>query len=356
MTVVTILGAGAMGSALTTPALRAGHEVRLWGTWLDDDILADLRAGRPHPRIKVPIDDAAQLFDAGDLGAALDGSDVAILAISSEGVVDVLERAVPFLRAGMPILMTTKGFGRDAAGRVSLLPPLLEATLPAGLAGRCPLVAIGGPCKANEVAVDRPTATLYGSADEAVAADAGALLSTPSYRIATTADVAGLEASAAMKNVYAIALGVADGLGELGGEPWHNLKAAVFAQAVAEITLVSEALGGQGATAVGLAGVGDLEVTGLSGRNKVYGTRLGRGEDAATALAAMEAAGQTVEGVAAARFAAALAEERGLTGLPLLEAIAALLDGVDEPAAVVEAAVLPPQVPTQRPQRPSGVG
>ena len=55
MTVVTILGAGAMGSALTTPALGAGHQVRLWGTWLDDDILADLRAGRPHPRINVPI-------------------------------------------------------------------------------------------------------------------------------------------------------------------------------------------------------------------------------------------------------------------------------------------------------------
>ena len=73
MPVITILGAGAMGSALTTPALAAGYEVRLWGTWLDDDILADLRAGRPHPRINVAIDPRTQLFDSTDLGPALGG-------------------------------------------------------------------------------------------------------------------------------------------------------------------------------------------------------------------------------------------------------------------------------------------
>ena len=341
MAVITILGAGAMGSALTTPALRAGHEVRLWGTWLDGDILAELRAGRPHPRIKVPIDPAARLLDAAELDAALSDSDVAILAISSEGVIDVLERAVPFLRSGMPILMTTKGFGHAATGRVSLLPALLEATLPPALRKRCPLVAMGGPCKANEVAVARPTATLYASADEAEAVNAASLLATPAYRIATTADVAGLEASAALKNVYAIALGVADGLGELGGEPWHNLKAAIFAQAVAEITRIAQALGGRADSAIGLAGVGDLEVTGLSGRNKLFGMRIGQGEAASTALAAMEEVGQTVEGVAAARFAAELARERDLAGLDLLAAIEALLDGAGEPAGLLGDAVLP---------------
>ena len=341
MAVITILGAGAMGSALTTPALRAGHEVRLWGTWLDDDILAELRAGRPHPRIHVAVDPAARLHDAAELGAALEGSDVAILAIASEGVVEVLSRAVPFLRAGMPILMTTKGFGYDAEGGVSLLPPLLQATLSPELRASCPLVAMGGPCKANEVAVARPTATLYGCDVEGHAAGAAATLATPAYRIATTDDVAGLEASAALKNVYAIALGVADGLAELGGEPWHNLKAAVFAQAVAEITYVAALLGGRTETALGLAGVGDLEVTGLSGRNKVFGARLGMGEPASDALAAMEGAGQTVEGVAAARFAAELARQRDLSGLPLLTAIEALLEGAEGGGELIAEAVLP---------------
>ena len=106
-----------------------------------------------------------------------------------------------------------------------------------------------------------------------------------------------------MKNVYAIALGVADGLQEAHGRPYHDLKAATFAQAVRELVVLTELLGGRAATATGLAGVGDLEVTGLSGRNKVYGQRLGRGEPAADALAAMAAAEQTVEGVPAARLA-----------------------------------------------------
>ena len=132
--VVTILGAGAMGAALTTPALAAGNGVRLWGTWLDDDILAALRAGQPHPRINVPIDQAAGLFDSGDLAAALDGAELVILAISSDGVVEVLRRAAPHLRPGLPLLVTTKGFGYDPDGKVSLLPPLLRAVLPGELA------------------------------------------------------------------------------------------------------------------------------------------------------------------------------------------------------------------------------
>jgi glycerol-3-phosphate dehydrogenase (NAD(P)+) len=338
--VVTILGAGAMGSALTTPALAAGHQVRLWGTWLDGDILAALRAGRPHPRIAVPIDSRAELFDAGDLGRALDGADLVVLAISSDGAVDVLGRAAEHL-AGVPLLVTTKGFGRDREGRVRLLPPLLAAALPAGLRDACPLVAIGGPCKANEVAAGRPTAAVFACTDLGAAEEAAAALSTAAYRVATTDDIDGVEASAALKNVYAIALGLADGLGERDGEPWHNLKAATFAQATAELAVIAAALGGRPETATGLAGVGDLEVTGLSGRNKVYGARIGAGEPAAAALDAMVAAEQTVEGVAAARLAAELAAQLGLDGLPLLAAIVAVLDGQADPAGRVIDAALP---------------
>jgi glycerol-3-phosphate dehydrogenase (NAD(P)+) len=341
MAVVTILGAGAMGSALTTPALAAGHEVRLWGTWLDDDILADLRAGRPHPRINVMIDPGAILFDSTDLGPALDGTDLVILAISSDGVVEVLRRAAAHLRPGPPLLLTTKGFGYDPDGRVSLLPPLLEAVLPDQLRAACPIVAIGGPCKANEVGAGRPTATIFGCPDRAVADRAADLLARQVYRVQTSDDIDGVEASAAMKNVYAIALGVTDGLEELGGEPWHNLKAATFAQAVAELQRVAVAVGGRAETAVGLAGVGDLEVTGLSGRNKVYGARIGKGENAKAALEAMVAANQTVEGVAAARFAGELATQRAIADLPLLGAIAEVLDGGDEPAGRIAEAVLP---------------
>jgi glycerol-3-phosphate dehydrogenase (NAD(P)+) len=336
----TILGAGAMGSALATPAVTAGNRVRLWGTWLDDDLLAELRAGRPHPRTGVPADPLVELHDAGALAAALDGADLVAVAISSEGVLEVVRRAAAALAPGTPLLLCTKGFGRHPDGSVGLLPPLVSAALgPLGAA--CPVVAVGGPCKANEVAAGRPTAAVFAGADPAAVAGCARALTTPAYRVACSDDLAGVEAAAATKNVYAIAVGICHGLAGTGGEPWHDLAAATFTQAVAEMRRLAEAAGGREETALGLAGLGDLEVTSLSGRNRVFGSRVGQGEPPGQALAAMAAAGQTVEGVPAARLALDLAAGLGLDQLPLLAAVNRVLDGAPDPAAVLADAVLP---------------
>jgi len=342
---VTILGAGAMGSALATPAVAAGNQVRLWGTWLDDGILAELRAGRPHPRTGVRVDPRVGLHDAGGLDAALDGADLVAVAISSDGVLEVARRAAAAgLGAGTPLLLCTKGFGRHPDGGVGLLPGLVAAA--AG--GSRPVVAVGGPCKANEVAAGRPTAAVFAGEDRAAVDRCAGALATPAYRVERSGDLTGVEAAAATKNVYAIAVGICHGLTEAGGEPWHDLAAATFTQAVAELRRLAVALGGREETALGLAGVGDLEVTSLSGRNRVFGARVGRGEPPAAALAAMAAAGQTVEGVPAARLARELASSLdtaggpgGPDGLPLLAAVNHVLDGAPDPAAVLAAAVLP---------------
>ena len=336
---VTILGAGAMGSALATPAAAAGNRVRLWGTWLDDDLLAELRAGRPHPRTGVPLAAGVGLHDSGDLAAALDGADLVAVAISSDGVLEVARRTAAALAPGTPLLLCTKGFGRRPDGTVDLLPPLVETALgPLGAA--CPVVAVGGPCKANEVAAGRPTAAVLAGADQAVVGRCARALTTPAYRVARTGDLAGVEAAAATKNVYAVAVGLCHGLTEAGGESWHDLAAATFTQAVAEMRRLAVALGGREETVLGLAGVGDLEVTSLSGRNRVFGSRVGRGEPPAGALAAMAVAGRTVEGVPAARLALELAARHRLD-LPLLEAVNRILDGAADPAALLAGAVLP---------------
>jgi glycerol-3-phosphate dehydrogenase (NAD(P)+) len=347
MATVAILGAGAMGSALATPAVAAGNRVRLWGTWLDDAVLAELRAGRPHPRTGVPLDPRVALHDAGGLAAALDGADLVAVAISSDGVLEVVRRAAAAgLAQGTPLLLCTKGFGRRPGGAVELLPPLVAEAL-GPLGATCPVVAVGGPCKANEVAAGRPTAAVFAGAGEAMVAGCAEALTTPAYRVACTGDLAGVEAAAATKNLYAIAVGVCHGLTEGGGsrggggEPWHDLAAATFTQAVAEMRRLAVALGGREETVLGLAGLGDLEVTSLSGRNRVFGTRVGRGEPPADALAAMAAAGQTVEGVPAARLARDLAAQRRLGGLPLLAAVNRVLDGDPDPAGLLAAAVLP---------------
>jgi glycerol-3-phosphate dehydrogenase (NAD(P)+) len=349
MAVVAVLGAGAMGSALTTPAVAA-NQVRLWGTWLDGEILAELRAGRPHPGTRALVDRRVELFDSGALAEAMAEAEVVVLAISSEGVLDVLALAVPHLRAGTIVPLVTKGFGRDQHGLVRPLPPLLEAAIRPDLRERCPLVAIGGPCKANEVGAGRPTGTIYASRHPGAAGSVADLLGTDAYRIEVSDDVDGVEVSAAMKNVYAIGLGVCDGLGE-GGEPWHDLKAAVFTQAVAEMRRLAAVLGGREETVAGLAGTGDLEVTGLSGRNRLYGARIGRGEPAVEALEAMAAAGQTVEGAPAARLALELAEQRAdqlsRGSLPLLHAINEILDGAAEPAGLLAEAALPARRPAR---------
>ena len=334
MATVTILGAGAMGSALATPAVAAGNRVRLWGTWLDGDLLAELRAGRPHPRTGVPADPRVELRSAGDLAGALDGADLVAVAISSDGVLEVVRRAAAALRPGTPLLLCTKGFGRRPGGRVGLLPDLVAAALGGRLAGTCPVVAVGGPCKANEVAAGRPTAAVFAGRDDRAVTMGARALATPAYRIECGDDLDGVEA----------AVGVCHGLTEAGGEPWHDLAAATFTQAVAEMRRLAVALGGREETVIGLAGVGDLEVTSLSGRNRVFGARVGRGEPPDEALAAMAAAGQTVEGVPAARLARDLAAQLGLEmagGLPLLAAVNRILDGEPDPAALLGAAVLP---------------
>lgn len=340
---VTVLGAGAMGTALAVPLAAGGHDVRLWGTWLDGAWLAELRAGHAHPSLGTGVPERVRLFSDGELEPALDGADLVVLAVASQGVVPVLRAAAAFLQPGQPLVLTTKGFARDAHGRVALLPPVLTAELPEPLRDACQLVAVGGPCKANEVAAGQPTAAVFAAAEPAALTRARQAFTTDTYRIQPSADVAGVELAAACKNVFAIALGACDGLHQATGTPWHDLKAAAFTQAAAELAALVAAAGGEVATATGLAGVGDLQVTGLSGRNRAYGERLGRGQDPAEALAEMQAAGQTVEGVPACGLALELAGDLAAAGrldsggYPLLRAVGTLLGAAGEDAVRREA-------------------
>ena len=348
MTTVTILGAGAMGSALATPLRARGHAVRLWGTWLDDHLLDAVEAGRPHPRTGVRVPDGVEPVRSGDLDRALDGADLVVLATSSEGVEPVIARAASAIARIGVLAVTSKGLLADGTGAVQILPTFIGGLFSAAGLAVPSIVAIGGPCKANEVAAGRPTATVYGSADLEAARRVGRLAQTDAYRVEATSDVIGVEVSAPLKNVYAIALGYTDGLAERTGEPWHDLKSAVFAQAVREMAAVAEALGGSSATVFGLAGTGDLQVTGLSGRNRIYGARIGAGETPAAALEAMRAAEQTVEGAAAIGTARSLADRLfpdAPARLPLLHAIDGVLAGRPDPLEALIEASLPARIP-----------
>ncbi|MDO4887586.1 MAG: glycerol-3-phosphate dehydrogenase [Actinomycetaceae bacterium] len=342
---VAILGAGAMGSGLAAALTRADWEVRLWGTWLDDHLLDAIEAGVPHPRIDVVIPESVATYRSGQLEQALDGVDVVVISVASQGVPKVTEMALGGIAKAKALWLTSKGF-MPIDGKILLLPDGIRSIAQAAGVELPPIVAIAGPVKANECAAGEPTATIFGCRDADVAVEYARLARSECYCIEPSGDEVGVEICAPMKNVYAIMLGIADGLEERSGHPHHNLKAATFAQAVREMSILSTALGADPATAYGLPGVGDLEVTGLSGRNKVYGVRIGRGEGAKAALKTMEDLEQTVEGVPALPLAISLVEQSApqvREQMPLLAAAQRIvIDGDPNYADIVARAVLPP--------------
>lgn len=345
MAIITILGAGAMGSGLCTPVSKASWEVRLWGTWLDDHLLDACEAGKPHPRTQIPLAKGVKLFRSKDLPNALEGADVVVMSVASVGVPKVTEMALEGISKSKALWLTSKGFCPDEKGKIQLLPEAIRTLAKQKGIQIPPIVAIAGPVKANECADGKPTATIFGCKDIEVSRKYAREARTEVYCIEATDDEIGVEICAPMKNVYAIALGIADGLEEGTGFPHHNLKAATFSRAIKEMSLLGQALGARMETAFGLPGVGDLEVTGLSGRNKVYGVRIGRGENAKDALKEMDRLEQTVEGVPAAGLASKLVEQSApqlKEKLTLLKAVNEILAGTSRPVVnVLSEAVLP---------------
>lgn len=310
-----------MGSALVTPLHHNQHDVVLAGTVRDDEIVRDLRAGNPHPRLGVPVPDTVQVVAASETKDALSGAEVVVLAITSNAVRLVLEHLQPHLETPRAIVTVAKGFDTGTSSETILLLPDVIAKFTAS-----PVVAVGGPSKANEVAAGSPTSVVFGSTDGPALAFVQDCFATPAYHVHGTADITGLEVAAAMKNAYAIALGIPDGLEKRYGRPFHNLRAALFPLAVDEMCVLASLLGGEAVTVRGLAGAGDLLVTITSGRNRQLGELIGLGLPAADAVADLTASGTTVEGYPAVGLSHRLAELSFAAGridanaLPLLKA------------------------------------
>lgn len=310
---ITVLGAGYMGSAMAKVAAMRGHEVRLWGTWLDDALLEPSERGEPHPRLKLPLTELA-LFRSDRLAEALSGAELIIHAVNSEGAVPVMTRAAPHL-PDVPILSVTKGFLESRAGRMDRIDLVVSEAV-----GR-PLrfVHAAGPAKAMEIARRVITWMVYAGPDAELCVRA---LGGDHMQLGQSDDLAGAELCSALKNAYATGLGLWDGL---IGVDAHNARAACFTQSIVEMRRLVLAGGGREETVHGAAGVGDLHVTGAGGRNRAFGERVGRGRPAKEVAAEMLAAGELTEGYPAIATAHRFARERGVTELPLLDALYAII-------------------------------
>jgi len=310
---VTVLGAGYMGSAMAKVAAMRGHDVRLWGTWLDDALLEPCERGEVHPRLKLKLDDLT-LMRAPALGDALAGAEMVIHAVSSEGVVPVMEKARAHM-PDVPILSVTKGFLEAKRGKMDRIDVVASE-----IAGR-PLrfVHAAGPAKAIEIARRVLTLMTFAGRDAAFCAEA---MGAPHMRIGTSDDIAGAEICSALKNAYATGLGLWDGF---VGADCHNARAACFTQGIDEMRRIAIAGGGRAETVHGAAGVGDLHVTAAAGRNRAFGERVGKGKPAKQVAAEMLAEGTLTEGYPAIASAWRFARERGVADLPLLEALDAIV-------------------------------
>ncbi len=310
---VTVLGAGYMGSAMATHAVSRGHDVTLWGTWLDDPMLDPVERGEPHPRLKLKLA-GMKTMRAAQLAEALAGAELVIFAANSDGAVPVMTKAGPHL-PNVPVLSVAKGFLESAQKKMVRVDQAMAEAI-----GR-PLryVHAAGPAKAMEIARGVLTWMTFAGpeADAKVCREALGRGDTH-LQVTVTTDLAGAEVCSALKNAYATGLGMWDGL---IGVDAHNARAACFTQSLVEMRRAAIAAGGSRETVDGAAGVGDLHVTGAGGRNRVFGERIGRGRPGREVAEEMGAAGELTEGYMAIKSGMRFVREHGVTETPWLDAI-----------------------------------
>ncbi|MGF1475731.1 MAG: glycerol-3-phosphate dehydrogenase [Geminicoccaceae bacterium] len=293
---IVIIGAGVMGSAIAQPPADNGHRVLLVGSALDGTIIERLRERESHPKLDTPLEGNVLPLAHDQLTKDhLDGADAVVIGVSSAGIPWILDFLAGFDARIDRLMMVTKGLDVPGPGRVRTLPPRIQDRLGPDL----PIVGIGGPCIARELANRAQTAVVYGSNDLGAAIHCAELFSTDYYHVRVAKDLTGIEANAALKNFMAI--GVAAAWSRFpdpskGNRRQMNPTAALFEQAVFELSHLTTWLGGEPETAHRLAGTGDLFVTVNAGRNSRLGLRLGESERVSEALAGA-LKGETVEGV-----------------------------------------------------------
>ncbi len=281
MAKILILGAGVMGTAITVPITDNGHTVHLVGTHLDGDIIEEIHESRFHPKLRSRVAATVTPYTYDRLGEALQGADLVVLGVNSQGIDWAAEMLGPRLSPHIPIVLLTKGLAGDRQ-TLYILPDALREGLPSHYRNQVQLAAIGGPSIASELAALRHTCAVLASSNQALLEEIAALLRTPYYHSWTSTDVIGVEVCVALKNLYALAVGLVKGWLEQSGEAdngaaMHNTASAIYAQALWEIAYLVEYLGGQRRSVYSLPGVGDLYATCQSGRNSRMGRLLGLG-------------------------------------------------------------------------------
>lgn len=306
---VAVLGAGSWGTAVAAICSASAPTV-LWARRpeLAEQISSDHRNATYLPDLQLPEELGASSSMADTVG----GAELVIMAVPSHGFRRILHEAAPLTTAGTPVLSLSKGLEQGSLARMTQICTDVLPDHPAGV--------LTGPNLAQEVVARQPTASVVAVDDPGLAHDLQLLLSTDTFRVYTNDDVVGCEIAGALKNVIAIAAGMADGMG-FG----DNSKAALITRGLAELARLGVAMGGNPLTFSGLAGMGDLVATCIShqSRNRHVGEQLGRGRILPEIVAEMN---MVAEGVKTAPSVLELAG-RHAVDVPIVEQVVEVLEG-----------------------------
>jgi glycerol-3-phosphate dehydrogenase (NAD(P)+) len=281
MALVTIVGAGMMGSALAFPARENGNEVRIVGTHLDREIIERCLAENRHPKFNRAFPEGITFYQIEDLEKALCGADVVISGVSSFGVTWFGEKVLPVLPEDVKVLTVTKGLLDTPDGRLLTYLDLWKEKLDE-LGKDISINAIGGPCTSYELVAHDQTVVAFCGENMNDLKYLKEVMQTEYYHISLSRDVTGIESAVALKNAYALGIALTIGLNQkvfgLDSELHFNSQAAVFGHAVKEMHRLLEF---QNALTLDnlCVGLGDLYVTVYGGRTRLIGILLGRGLD-----------------------------------------------------------------------------
>lgn len=294
---LAVLGAGSWGTALATQAARNAVPTVLWGR--NPEAMAAMQATGRNERFLPGLALPESLSYSADLDACVEGANLILIVVPSHAFADIAHAIAPRVRPGVGVAWATKGF-EPGSGR------FLHEVARAAFGADTPLAIVTGPSFAREVTAGLPTAVTAHSDDPAFAQHVADALHGPSFRVYTGTDMIGAELGGAMKNVLAVATGVADGM-QLG----LNARAGLITRGLNEMQQLNAVLGGRPETLMGLAGIGDLVLTctGDLSRNRRLGLALGRGQSVADAVKDI---GQVVESIQTVDEVMRLAHRHGL--------------------------------------------
>ena len=306
---MTVLGAGSWGTTVATIASRNNSTI-LWAR--KPETADEINSSHTNSSYLKGYDLPKKLRASADLGEAVSACDVLVVGVPSQGFREVLTQAALHIRPWIPVVSLTKGFEKESMLRMT---QVIKQVVPGH-----PAAALTGPNLAKEIMAGLAAASVMATEDMAVASKLQEVLHLPLFRLYTNDDVIGCEVAGALKNVIAIAAGMAEGL-----SAGDNTRAAVISRGLAELTRLGVAMGGHPATFSGLAGMGDLIATCMSpqSRNRYVGEQLGRGRKLDDILVEMN---MVAEGVKTAETVVNLAQQYGID-MPICTSINEVITG-----------------------------